>query len=110
MDDIVGSSDLVEWTSSNDPLDPGTDAAAAFAAAAPSLEGYCNDESRSRVSEAETIYGASAMHDNSEHSLLADPMFESICAAIEESEKTWNSVAEFEDAVSAVDQRKRWSR
>ena len=40
------------------------------------------------------------MHDNSDHSLLADSMFEPICAAVEESEKSWNSVAEFEDAVS----------
>ena len=40
------------------------------------------------------------MHDNVDRPLLADPMFEAICAAIEESEKSWASVAEFEDAVS----------
>ena len=41
------------------------------------------------------------MEDSSKHALLHDnPMFEAICAAMEESEKKWGSVSEFEAAVS----------
>lgn len=41
------------------------------------------------------------MDDNSKHALpQTDPMFESICAAMEEAEKSWGSVSEFEASVS----------
>ena len=100
INDIVGEADLIEWTVSNDATDADMDSAAVCAAAALSLDDYKGESSRSRVSEAEDVYGASAMQDNVNHPLLADPMFEAICAAIEESEKSWASVAEFEDAVS----------
>ena len=40
------------------------------------------------------------MKDDCSHKLLAEPMFESICAAMEEAENAWNAVADFEAAVS----------
>ena len=36
------------------------------------------------------------MKDDSSHKLLAEPMFESICAAMEGAEKSWNPVVDFE--------------
>ena len=40
------------------------------------------------------------MKDDSSHKLLAEPMLESICAAMGEAGKSWNSVVDFEAAVS----------
>ena len=65
------------------------------------LKEYGYSEKKLRTEEAEIACGASAMEDSSKHALPHDnPMFEAICAAMEEAEKSWGAVSEFEASVS----------
>ena len=91
---------MVKWLDT-EALDVAGDAASsAYLTAVAALKEYGYSEKKLRA-EAEIACGASAMDGSSKHALLHDnPMFASICAAMEEAEKSWGVVSEFEASVS----------
>ena len=58
-------------------------------------------EKKLRTEEVQMQCNATIMNDNRSHELLQDPMFESMMAVMEESERRWESVADFEKSVEA---------
>lgn len=99
-DDIVDSGDLVNWAATEGLEIAAVATHVVYLVALDSVREYQYSAEKLKTDEAELAFKAMPMQDDSSHSSLADPMFESICAAMEEAEKAWNSVAEFEDAVS----------
>ena len=108
VDDMADGADLVTWTATGamDIAAAATQVAytrAAYIVALESVQEYEASATRWRTEEAEMACNALTIKDGSSHKLLAEPMFESICAAMGEAEKSWNSVADFEAARSNQD-------
>ena len=92
IDDVVDGGDVVKWLDT-DALDLAGDAAnSAYLTAVAALKEYGYSEKKLRTEEAEIACCVSAMDDNSKHARMDNPMFESICVAMEEAEKSWGSV------------------
>ena len=101
IDDVVEGAEVINWLETEALDAAGSAVESAYAVALAALQDYGYSEKKLRTEEAQMACGASAMDDNSKHALLHDnPMFASICAAMEEAEKSWGHVSEYEAAVS----------
>lgn len=71
-------------------------------ACAAAKSAFCNykyAKGKSRIDEVKLARHASPMTDDASRPFMDDPMFEAIFAAVEESERQWNKVSEFEQSV-----------
>jgi len=99
IDDTPVDGDLIEWKDTAALDVAGNAVDVAYAAAVSALLEYNYNPEKLRTAEVKAACGATIMNDDSRHQSLTDPMFAAIAAAMEEAEKTWNSVGDFEKAV-----------
>ena len=71
----------------------------ACAAVKSAFRNYKYGKGKSRIDEVKLACHASPMTDDASRPLMDDPMFEAISPAVEESERQWNNVSEFEQSV-----------